>query len=258
MARTADRKLAIARAHPRPGGEKVRAVGRRTFSSTRWCCRSRRASRRTGATALETIEGVRRISRELPRVPDGGRAVERELRAQAGRARRAEQRLPARAARGRADRRHRARVEDPAAKPHRSDEQWNAALDLIYDRRRDGFDPLTALHSLFPDEDEPDAASAARSPRGPAARGAAQATHHRRRETRGAHCHSRRGDRSSTRRWTSSTTILLDGMKVVGDLFGCGPDAAPVRAAERRDDEGGGRLPRAAHGEGRGRVAARA
>jgi 5-methyltetrahydrofolate--homocysteine methyltransferase len=31
------------------------------------------------------------------------------------------------------------------------DEKWNAALDLIYDRRRDGFDPLTHFISLFPD-----------------------------------------------------------------------------------------------------------
>ncbi|MFM9957722.1 MAG: methionine synthase [Phycisphaerales bacterium] len=33
-----------------------------------------------------------------------------------------------------------------------SDEQWNGALDLIYDRRREGFDPLTAFITLFPDE----------------------------------------------------------------------------------------------------------
>src|SRR5688500_667445 len=31
-------------------------------------------------------------------------------------------------------------------------EQWTAALDLIYDRRREGFDPLTYFISLFPDE----------------------------------------------------------------------------------------------------------
>ncbi|HZK80679.1 MAG TPA: homocysteine S-methyltransferase family protein, partial [Humisphaera sp.] len=34
------------------------------------------------------------------------------------------------------------------------DEQWNAALDLIYDRRREGFDPLTAYISLFPEGSE--------------------------------------------------------------------------------------------------------
>ncbi|HVZ93717.1 MAG TPA: vitamin B12 dependent-methionine synthase activation domain-containing protein, partial [Phycisphaerales bacterium] len=32
------------------------------------------------------------------------------------------------------------------------DAQWNAALELIYDKRREGFDPLTAFISLFPDE----------------------------------------------------------------------------------------------------------
>src|SRR5213075_3492719 len=34
------------------------------------------------------------------------------------------------------------------------DEQWNAALDLIYDRRREGFDPLTHFISLFPDDSQ--------------------------------------------------------------------------------------------------------
>ncbi len=33
-----------------------------------------------------------------------------------------------------------------------TDEHWNAALDLIYDRRRENFDPLTHFVSLFPDE----------------------------------------------------------------------------------------------------------
>src|SRR6185369_2710259 len=31
------------------------------------------------------------------------------------------------------------------------EEQWNAALDLIYDRRKDGFDPLTHFVNLFPE-----------------------------------------------------------------------------------------------------------
>src|SRR3954471_7987916 len=31
-------------------------------------------------------------------------------------------------------------------------EQWDAALDLIYDKRREGFDPLTHFIGLFPDE----------------------------------------------------------------------------------------------------------
>src|SRR5690606_8933873 len=32
-----------------------------------------------------------------------------------------------------------------------TDERWNAALDLIYDRRREGFDPLQHFISLFPE-----------------------------------------------------------------------------------------------------------
>lgn len=35
------------------------------------------------------------------------------------------------------------------------DEQWEAALDLIYDRRREGHDPLLHFISLFPDEATP-------------------------------------------------------------------------------------------------------
>src|SRR6185503_11624399 len=34
------------------------------------------------------------------------------------------------------------------------EEQWNAALDLIYDRRREGFDPLTHFIDLFPEGTE--------------------------------------------------------------------------------------------------------
>ena len=34
------------------------------------------------------------------------------------------------------------------------DERWGAALDLIYDRRRDGFDPLQVYIKLFPDDAE--------------------------------------------------------------------------------------------------------
>jgi 5-methyltetrahydrofolate--homocysteine methyltransferase len=34
------------------------------------------------------------------------------------------------------------------------DDKWNAALDLIYDRRKEGFDPLTHFIGLFPDGTE--------------------------------------------------------------------------------------------------------
>src|SRR3954471_2978962 len=42
-------------------------------------------------------------------------------------------------------------------------EQWDAALDLIYDRRRDGFDPLTHFVNLFPDDAGTGAASSAKA-----------------------------------------------------------------------------------------------
>src|SRR5581483_3730420 len=35
------------------------------------------------------------------------------------------------------------------------DEQWEAALDLIYDRRREGYDPLLSFIGLFPDDAGP-------------------------------------------------------------------------------------------------------
>src|SRR6185295_19323562 len=35
-----------------------------------------------------------------------------------------------------------------------SDERWNAAVDLIYDRRRTGFDPLQHYLGLFGDKNE--------------------------------------------------------------------------------------------------------
>ena len=85
------------------------------------------------------------------------------------------------------------------------DEQWNAALDLIYDRRREGFDPLTHFIGLFPGDDAADGPRVAREElRRAADRGEAQAAHHRRREGPGGR--PRRGDAERVRRWTSSTT----------------------------------------------------
>ena len=42
----------------------------------------------------------------------------------------------------------------------------------------------------------------------------------------------------------------MDGMQVVGDLFGCGQDVPAAGRQERARDEAGGRLPRAVHGGG--------
>ncbi len=92
----------------------------------------------------------------------------------------------------------------------------------------------------------------ARGPVGLAGRGAAQAPHHRRRPRR-PRGRPRRAARSTMPALAIVNDVLLDGMKVVGDLFGSGEMQLPVRAPERGDDEDRGRAPRAAHGEGRRR-----
>src|SRR4051812_24391580 len=101
--------------------------------------------------ALETIEGTRRISRELPdchtvvglsNVSFGLKPAARvvlnsvflhELR-QAG--------LTAAIV-------HASKILPQNRIP---ESQWTAALDLIYDRRRENFDPLTHFINLFPDD----------------------------------------------------------------------------------------------------------
>jgi 5-methyltetrahydrofolate--homocysteine methyltransferase len=103
--------------------------------------------------AMETIEGTRRISKELPRchtvvglsnVSFGLKPAARvvlnsvflhELR-EAG--------LIAAIV-------HASKI---LPKNRIPEEQWNAALDLVYDRRREGFDPLTHFIGLFPEGTE--------------------------------------------------------------------------------------------------------
>jgi 5-methyltetrahydrofolate--homocysteine methyltransferase len=106
-------------------------------------------------------------------------------------------------------------------------EQWGAALDLIYDRRREGFDPLTHFVSLFPDD------------------GAGAAT---RQETKGVYedlsveeklkRHIIDGEKRHLTEHLDEVLetykpldiindVLLDGMKVVGELFGSGQMQLP-------------------------------
>jgi 5-methyltetrahydrofolate--homocysteine methyltransferase len=100
--------------------------------------------------ALETIEGTRRISRELPEchtvvglsnVSFGLKPAARVVLNSAFLHELTEAGLTA------------AIVHASKILPRNKidDEKWNAALDLIYDRRRDGFDPLTHFISLFPE-----------------------------------------------------------------------------------------------------------
>ena len=133
------------------------------------------------------------------------------------------------------------------------DEQREVALDLVYDRRREGYDPLQRVP---------------RPVRGRRRRGGP-----RRRAPRSwprCRCPSGSSAASSTasaRAWRPTSTrrcrpgppleiindTLLDGMKVVGELFGSGEMQLPFVLQSAEVDEDRGRLPRAAHGEGRRR-----
>jgi 5-methyltetrahydrofolate--homocysteine methyltransferase len=101
--------------------------------------------------ALETIEGTRLISRELPKchtvvglsnVSFGLKPAARVVLNSAFLHELREAGLTAAIV-------HASKI---LPKTRISDEQWNAAMDLIYDRRRDGFDPLTHFVNLFPDD----------------------------------------------------------------------------------------------------------
>ena len=107
------------------------------------------------------------------------------------------------------------------------DEQREVALDLVYDRRREGYDPLQRFIELF---EGVDVASAPGRP-GPR-------SWPRCRWTSGSSGASSTASATawrptSTRRWQSRSAlviindILLDGMKVVGELFGSGQMQLP-------------------------------
>jgi len=222
MARTADRKLSIAR--------RIRdlAVGKYGLSDQDIFFDPLVLPISTGIeedrrNALETIEGTRRISQELldchtvvglSNVSFGLKPAARvvlnsaflhELR-QAG--------LTA------------AIVHASKILPrHRIDEQkWNAALDLIHDRRRDSFDPLTHFISLFPEGE-----SAA-----PVAAEAAENLSIEEKLKR----HIIDGEKRDLTAHLDEAlkkyppldvinNVLLEGMKVVGELFGSGQMQLP-------------------------------
>ncbi|HMO25747.1 MAG TPA: homocysteine S-methyltransferase family protein, partial [Tepidisphaeraceae bacterium] len=106
------------------------------------------------------------------------------------------------------------------------DEQWNAALDLIYDRRREGFDPLTHFVSLFPDDGAAAVETKADKYEGLSLEDALKR-------------HIIDGEkRDLTKRLDQAMAdgikplviindILLDGMKTVGELFGSGQMQLP-------------------------------
>jgi 5-methyltetrahydrofolate--homocysteine methyltransferase len=103
-------------------------------------------------------------------------------------------------------------------------EQWAAAMDLIYDGRREGHDPLTHFISLFKDEGE--AAASAQ----PAAETLTIEERLKRHIIDGdrrdlvAHLDEARAKYSPLE---IINTLLLEGMKVVGELFGSGQMQLP-------------------------------
>ncbi len=105
------------------------------------------------------------------------------------------------------------------------DEQWNAALDLIYDRRREGFDPLTHFVSLFPD----DASAASGKPRAEIDSLPVE-QQLRRHIIDGEKRDLQKHLDEALQKYKPLEIIndhLLDGMKVVGDLFGSGQMQLP-------------------------------
>jgi 5-methyltetrahydrofolate--homocysteine methyltransferase len=102
--------------------------------------------------------------------------------------------------------------------------RWNAALDLIYDRRREGFDPLTAFISLFPDGDEITAGPKTQEQNLPIEEALKKHIIDGEKRDLIAHLDEARRKYSPLE---IINNILLEGMKVVGDLFGSGQMQLP-------------------------------
>jgi 5-methyltetrahydrofolate--homocysteine methyltransferase len=104
-------------------------------------------------------------------------------------------------------------------------EQWAAALDLIYDRRREGFDPLTHFVSLFPDTGEVTDKKSRNQWEGLSIE-AKLRKHIIDGEKRDLQSHLDEAMKSY-RPLDIINDHLLDGMKVVGELFGSGQMQLP-------------------------------
>lgn len=103
------------------------------------------------------------------------------------------------------------------------DDQWNAALDLIYDRRREGFDPLTNFVSLFPEGTE-SAKPQAVEENLPIEEKLKRHIIDGEKRDLIPHLETAREKYSPL---DIINNILLEGMKVVGDLFGSGQMQLP-------------------------------
>ena len=103
-------------------------------------------------------------------------------------------------------------------------EQWDAALDLIYDKRREGFDPLTVFISLFPEGTETTAKKSDENENLPIEEKLKK--------------HIIDGEKRNLTEHLAEAlktyspldiinNLLLEGMKVVGELFGSGQMQLP-------------------------------
>jgi 5-methyltetrahydrofolate--homocysteine methyltransferase len=105
------------------------------------------------------------------------------------------------------------------------DEQWNAALEVIYDRRRKGFDPLQAFIGLFADAGE-----AAANAKKKEARTFTLEERLRTHIVDGEKRNLIETLEEARQKYTPLVIInehLLDGMKTVGELFGSGQMQLP-------------------------------
>jgi 5-methyltetrahydrofolate--homocysteine methyltransferase len=103
-------------------------------------------------------------------------------------------------------------------------EQWEAAMDLIYDRRREGFDPLTHFIALFPEGTETVAKTQA------TAETLSLEERLRKHIIDGEKRHLIEDLDEAMTKYAPLQIIndhLLDGMKVVGELFGSGQMQLP-------------------------------
>ena len=173
--------------------------------------------------AMETIEGTRRISRELPKchtvvglsnVSFGLKPSARVVLNSAFLHELREAGLTGAIV-------HASKI---LPKNRIPEEQWNAAMDLIYDRRKEGFDPLTHFVNLFPDTGESAKPKEAENENLPIEEKLKK--HIIDGEKRDLLKHL---DEAMTRYTPLEiiNTILLEGMKVVGELFGSGQMQLP-------------------------------
>jgi 5-methyltetrahydrofolate--homocysteine methyltransferase len=175
--------------------------------------------------ALETIEGTRRISKELPKchtvvglsnVSFGLKPAARVVLNSAFLHELREAGLTGAIV-------HASKI---LPKNRIPDDQWNAALDLIYDRRREGFDPLTHFVSLFPDDAKTGSVPVLKGAYDDLAVEEKLKRHIIDGEKRNLIEHLDEALKSHPA-LDIINTFLLDGMKTVGELFGSGQMQLP-------------------------------